>query len=306
VGEGRFGYGVAVSGDGLTAMVGGITDNGAIGAAWPFVRPLPPDETKEQEEQEQKEREEREQKEKEQKEREAREQKEKEEEEAAKKEPPEGPLGKEPTGTTGTTTGSAASTGSTGSTTGGGGVLPSITVSAPVLAVTGNVAPVAGKVLVKLPHHKSFELLPGLRQIPFGSIVDATDGRVVITVASKNGGTQTGEFFGGQFVLTQGKGGVVVVALTGGQNVACSAKHATRARAAKTRRRRRLWASAHGTFTTKGNYAVGAVQGTEWLTEDNCEGTYIRVTRDKVKVTDLVHHKSKIIKAGHSILVKHP
>jgi hypothetical protein len=190
-----------------------------------------------------------------------------------------------------------------------GGVLSSVTVSAPVLGATGNVEPVSGKVLVRLPHGHKFELLSGLRQIPIGSIVDATTGRVLVTVARKGGGTQTGEFFAGEFILQQGHGGMVVATLTGGKTVAC-ASHAGRSRGhaarAKRRARRRLWANAHGTFSTKGNYAVGAVQGTEWLTEDNCEGTLIRVTRDKVKVTDLVRHHTKVVKAGHKILVKHP
>ncbi len=69
---------------------------------------------------------------------------------------------------------------------------------------------------------------------------------------------------------------------------------------------RKLWANAHGSFSTQGNYAAGAVQGTEWLTEDLCEGTLIRVTRDKVKVTNLVNHRHVEVSPGHSVLVKAP
>ena len=69
---------------------------------------------------------------------------------------------------------------------------------------------------------------------------------------------------------------------------------------------RKLWANAHGKFSTKGNYAAGAVQGTEWLTEDLCEGTLIRVTRDKVAVTNLVNHKHVEVKTGHKYLAKAP
>jgi hypothetical protein len=257
VGEGRFGYGVALSGDGSTAMAGGITDAEGVGAVWPFAQP------------------------------------------PAEPEPPPAEEGKHGGGETTTTS-------STSSLPPAGGVLSSVIVSAPVLGVAGNVQPVSGTVLVRLPHHHNFEVLPGLRQIPFGSVVDATQGRALITVARKKGGTQSGEFFSGEFTLTQGRGGMVVATLTGGQNVACSAKHTRRADVARTRRRRRLWANAHGTFSTKGNYAVGAVQGTEWLTEDTCEGTLIRVTRDKVKVTDLVRHHTTIVKAGHKILIRHP
>ncbi len=69
---------------------------------------------------------------------------------------------------------------------------------------------------------------------------------------------------------------------------------------------RKLWANAHGKFSTEGNYAAGAVQGTEWLTEDLCEGTLIRVTRDKVAVTNLVNHKHVEVKTGHKYLAKAP
>ena len=67
---------------------------------------------------------------------------------------------------------------------------------------------------------------------------------------------------------------------------------------------RKLWSNAHGSFSTRGSYAVGAVQGTEWLTEDFCEGTLIRVTRDKVKVTDLVHHRTKSSSPGIENVVR--
>jgi hypothetical protein len=69
---------------------------------------------------------------------------------------------------------------------------------------------------------------------------------------------------------------------------------------------RKLWANAHGSFSTKGNYAAGAVQGTEWLTEDLCEGTLIRVTRDKVLVTNLVTHHHHEVTTGHKYLAKAP
>jgi hypothetical protein len=173
-------------------------------------------------------------------------------------------------------------------------------------------------VLVKLPGTKQFVPLSSLRSIPFGTVVEATNGRVLVTTAGPHGGTQSGEFFGGEFVLTQGKSGLVVAALTGGDFSVCptARERAHRARvsvAAAAKKKvsgkhvvRKLWADAHGSFSTKGNYAAGAVQGTEWLTEDLCEGTLIRVTRDKVKVTSLVNHHSKSVKAGHKLLVKAP
>jgi len=183
----------------------------------------------------------------------------------------------------------------------------------PVLAKTGNVAPVSGRVLVQLPGTHTFVPLASLRQIPFGTIIDATHGRVSVTTAGPHGGTQTGEFFQGEFVLTQGRSGLVVATLNGGDFSVCptARERAHRARASARHASgkhavRKLWANAHGSFSTKGNYAAGAVQGTEWLTEDLCEGTLIRVTRDKVKVTDLVRHRSLTVKAGRRYLAKAP
>ena len=37
-GDGQFGYSVALSGDGNTALIGGPGDNGNVGAAWVFTR----------------------------------------------------------------------------------------------------------------------------------------------------------------------------------------------------------------------------------------------------------------------------
>jgi hypothetical protein len=183
---------------------------------------------------------------------------------------------------------------------------------APVLARTGNVATVSGKVLVRLPGTTVFVALSSLRQIPFGTVINATHGRVSVTTAAPHGGTQTGEFFEGEFVLTQGANGLVVATLTGGSFAGCPTAreraHRALASAAASGKHvvRKLWSDAHGSFSTKGNYAAGAVAGTEWLTEDLCDGTLIRVTRDKVAVTNLVTHRHVLVQVGHSYLATAP
>jgi hypothetical protein len=187
----------------------------------------------------------------------------------------------------------------------------------PVLGRTGNVAPVSGKVLVKVSGSKQFVPLQTLRQIPFGSVIDATNGTVSVTTALPGGKTQTGQFFAGEFILRQERNGLVVAELTGGSFSVCPTKRerahiaragSVQAYAAASGKHvvRKLWANAHGKFSTKGNYAAGAVQGTEWLTEDLCEGTLIRVTRDKVAVTNLVNHRHVVVKTGHKYLAKAP
>ena len=168
----------------------------------------------------------------------------------------------------------------------------------------------------------SVSALTQAQQIPFGSIIDATHGIVTIVTAAPHGGTQTGQFFDGEFVLRQGRGGEVVAVLAGGNFSVCPTArergHVARIDAARGGARigaarasgghtvRKLWANAHGKFSTQGNYAAGAVQGTEWLTEDRCDGTLIRVTRDRVAVTNLVTHRHLSVHAGHSYFAKAP
>jgi hypothetical protein len=69
---------------------------------------------------------------------------------------------------------------------------------------------------------------------------------------------------------------------------------------------RKLWTDALGSFETKGNYASGTGTGAEWLTEDLCDGTVIRVTHAKVAVTNLVSHRQLTTKAGHSSVAAAP
>jgi DNA-binding beta-propeller fold protein YncE len=188
-----------------------------------------------------------------------------------------------------------------------------ITVPPPILARTGNVAPISGTVLVRVPGSRTFVPLSSLRQIPFGTVIEATRGHVSVTTAEPNGTTQKGEFFEGEFILKQGRNGLVIAELTGGKFSVCPTARerahkasvpSTHAASSGKHVVRKLWANAHGSFETKGNYAAGAVQGTEWLTEDLCEGTLIRVTRDKVLVTNLVTHHHVEVTVGHKYMAK--
>jgi hypothetical protein len=188
-----------------------------------------------------------------------------------------------------------------------------VTLPPPTLAVTGDVAPVSGRVLVRLPGTRTFVALSSLQQIPFGTAIEATHGRVRVTTAGPHGGAQTGEFFEGEFVLTQKRDGMVVATLAGGDFSVCPAarERSHLARVSSTHASgkhvvRKLWTNDHGSFSTTGNYVSTTVEGTEWLTEDLCEGTLVRVTRDKVAVTNLVNHRHVIVTAGHSYLAKAP
>jgi hypothetical protein len=196
-----------------------------------------------------------------------------------------------------------------------GGVLSSTgsLLPAPQLGVTGNLAPISGTVLVELPGSDTFVPLTGLRQVPFGTVVNATNGRVAVTTAGPHGALQTMTFYEGEFKLTQVRRGRVFATLSAGDFAVCprARKRARMASAASSHTPpkhvvRKLWASGHGSYSTKGNYAAGAVLGTVWLTEDRCDGTLIHVVTDSVEVTNFVTHRRIKVTAGHSYLAKAP
>ena len=191
--------------------------------------------------------------------------------------------------------------------------LPPPVLPVPVLAQTGDVAPVSGQVVVRLPGSSTFMALPSVTQIPFGTVVNATHGSVSVTTMGPHGATQTITLSEGEFVLTQSHNGAVVATLAGGDFSGCptAGERAHMAHAASTHATakhvvRKLWAEGHGSFTTDGNYASASVRGTKWLTEDLCEGTLIHVATDKVAVINRVNHRHVLVKAGHSYLAKAP
>jgi hypothetical protein len=192
---------------------------------------------------------------------------------------------------------------------------PPARLPAPVLGQSVNVASVVGHVSVRLPGARSFVALSSTaRQVPFSTTVEATNGEVSIVAATSTGGTQTGLFFDGQFMLTQGSNGRVLATLTGGNFSVCPPRG--RAGDAKTAARtkskhaspahlvRRLWGNVGGSFSTKANYAEGVAQGAEWLTEDMCEASLVLATRGHVEVADLVHHRHIAVGAEQVYIAK--
>ncbi|HTC73821.1 MAG TPA: IPT/TIG domain-containing protein [Solirubrobacteraceae bacterium] len=195
------------------------------------------------------------------------------------------------------------------------GILANQVTDAPLpqAGVNGNVAPVTGTVLVKLPGSGTFVVLTGLRQVPFGTIIDATNGKVTVTTVGPHGELQSMTYYAGKFELVQGPHDQVIATLSGGRfhrcPTACERSHLARVSSTHASSKhvvRKLWAEGHGSYSTKGNYAAGAVVGTRWLTEDLCDGTLIHVGTDSVEVTNLVTHHRFRVRAGHSYLAKAP
>ncbi len=185
----------------------------------------------------------------------------------------------------------------------------------PVLTASADATPVSGTVEVELPHSHHFVTLTSVKSIPVGSIINATRGSVQLTVAIPGGGEQSGVFFGGEFIVRQSRTGQMTAVLTGGSFAGCAkpSRHAapdaivSSASRHRPKKIRQLWADAHGNFSTQGKYGAAAVRGTEWLTADECDGTYFFVKRHKILVTAFaLHNRRTLVAQGHHYLAPAP
>lgn len=178
----------------------------------------------------------------------------------------------------------------------------------PVAGHSADMGVVSGTVLIRLRGHRRFTRLRAFKRIPLGAVVDATHGRVTITVRGPGGKLISADFYSGKFVVSQPRGSRYTVLRLVGSLAACHApRHTINAGVARRRPSRpkghpvrHLWGSGHGAFQTVGKSASASVQGTIWLTADYCNGTLVRVRRGIILVRDFVHHKKVKITAGHS------
>lgn len=197
-----------------------------------------------------------------------------------------------------------------------------VPVDPPAFGKTATVVPVSGSVRVRGPGERSFSSLTATGSVRSGSILDTTRGTVKLITASgpargpasSGSASESGVFHAGAFRFTQKlapsrlKGGrrvgFTVLSLFDSPPTGCGAD-----RAASSSRAHhgggRLWGKAHGNYQTGGRFATVTVRGTEWLTEDSCAGTRVRVARGVVSVRDIPHHRTVLVKAPNSYLA-HP
>jgi hypothetical protein len=173
-------------------------------------------------------------------------------------------------------------------------------------------------VIVTPPGEKPFELGVQDQNIPIGSLLDTTRGRVDLRAAPPSASTtgtaraakvEDTEFYKGKFTVRQPAGAAVTqIRLAGGNPSVCSesAKPPAQRRALSHRVLRLLGASGHGKFQTRGRYAAATVRGTIWTTTDYCDGTRVSVQRGVVSVEDFVRHTTVSVTAGHSYFAKAP
>jgi hypothetical protein len=169
--------------------------------------------------------------------------------------------------------------------------------------VSVNVTPVAGTVRVRVRGTNRFVNLARLRNVPVGSELDVTRGRVRLLSAAGAGRTQAGVFYQGRGIVRQPRARQPVTTLQVSGPLVCP-RRSTAAQDQGPPRTRRLWGDARGRFRTQGRHATATVRGTIWLTEDRCDGTLIRVRTGRVQVRDLVLRRTITLRAGQSYLAR--
>jgi DNA-binding beta-propeller fold protein YncE len=181
----------------------------------------------------------------------------------------------------------------------------------PETGTSANVQPVDGTVKIKTPGSNQFIVLTDGSHIPIGSIIDVTKGTIDLTTTATDTTTQTARFYAGVFKLTQpkSKNPVTELQLFGSNFKKACGTTGRRASASATKKKkvvRQLWGVGSGKFRTKGRYGSASIRGTQWLTQDRCDGTLIRVTEGTVTVRDLVKKKNVTVSAPKTYLAKAP
>ena len=177
-------------------------------------------------------------------------------------------------------------------------------VPPPVAGVSVNVTPVSGTVRVRVRGTNRFVNLARLSSVPVGSEFDVTRGRVRLVSAAGSGRTQNGVFYQGRAIVRQQRARQPVTVLQVTGPLTCPRRSTAGTEQTRPPRTRRLWGNATGRFRTQGRYASAAVRGTLWLTEDRCDGTFIRVRQGRVEVQDRVRNRRVIVRAGQTYLAR--
>lgn len=189
-----------------------------------------------------------------------------------------------------------------------GGKLVATTTIPPALGQSIVVQPVSGVVLGHPPDDPRFRQIVGAANLVSGWTFDVTKGRVALTTAANSrGATQTTQAFEGFFTALQSPGSPItdLVLRSGNFDQVCGSGGVDIAQV-NTTSVRHLWASGKGAFRTKGRFAAASIRGTEWETDDRCDGTLVRVKEGAVSVFDQTLNKTVLVTAGHSYLARSP
>ena len=171
---------------------------------------------------------------------------------------------------------------------------------------------------------KGFVPFTGAANIPVGSQLDTSKGRVALTSAADTGGakTQTSDFYEGSSRSSRAcpkkkpkKAKALITDLVMKGQIArsqCAPLKGARAAAATPRRRRRArsrcsascGATARASSARTASTARRRCAGRSGWCEDRCDGTLTKVRRGTVSVRDFKRKKTVKVKAGHSYLAR--
>ena len=170
----------------------------------------------------------------------------------------------------------------------------------PAPARNVNAAPISGRVLVREPGSDRFVELTATDQLPVGTQVDTTNGRIQLTAARVGGVLETSQFYEGLFTYTQeGVAALPELRLDGGD---FSCLEGSLSWQVVKKPVRRVWGSGKGKYRTRGRYSSATVRGTRWKTEDRCDGTLTTVEEGVVAVRDFARQADVVLRPGQSYL----
>ena len=170
---------------------------------------------------------------------------------------------------------------------------------------TVNLRPVSGRILVDIPRDgQGFIPIEFAVQVPVRTKVNARKGRVAITTATEDGGTQTAEFHDGLFQIRQGKrNDLATMRLL--EKPKCGGASGGRNTLAARKRRPGLWGSGNGNFATQGNHGSASVRGTRWLIFEACGGiTGTKVKQGRVLFRNFYTGRRTIVRAGETAIAR--
>ena len=187
----------------------------------------------------------------------------------------------------------------------------------PVFRQQVDAGPVSGNVTYKLPGDTVFNPLLVPTAFPIGTVIDATNGRVTLTIVDADGTVYSADFYEGLFEISeQLADGTLVLKLVGGDFAGiCGPSRTLASTSAPTKKKppakrnpgksvRHLWGDGKGKFRTQGRYSSATVRGTRWLTDDRCFGTVTLVEEGIVDVFDFVTRKTITLTAGQSYVAQ--
>jgi hypothetical protein len=159
----------------------------------------------------------------------------------------------------------------------------------------------------------SFVPLKEASEVPLGSSLDTTRGKVGLFTSTGLGKPlNEGAFQGGRFQITQGKKNPLTTLTMGGGSLSKCHTPVPKGGAPKlavvteAKRKRRLFSSVHGHFSTRGRNSSATVRGTQWTMTDTCAGTLTTVKQGTVIVRDFRLKKNHRVRAGHGYFARAP